>query len=251
MNVGKLIFLVIFTILFSSCAEYKMGNTNVKKEREYFSSTGFALIFEDYLYKQKVVNKKINNENLVVMHDFLKMNTLVRVTNPNNMKSVEAKIYRKAKYPKIFNLVISKKIASILELDVNNPYVEILEIKKNKTFVAKESKTYDEEKNVAQNAPVEEIQMNVLTQDEPKDTNKSKKSDNYILIISDFYFIDSANNLKDELNKKTKLNNISVKKINNKKYRLLAGPFENFNALKTTYISLNNLGFENLNIYRE
>ena len=46
------------------------------------------------------------------------------------------------------------------------------------------------------------------------------------------------------------MNNISVKKINNKKYRLLAGPFKNFNALKTTYISLNNLGFEILNIYK-
>ena len=47
------------------------------------------------------------------------------------------------------------------------------------------------------------------------------------------------------------MSNISVKKINNKKYRLLVGPFKNFNALKTTYISLNNLGFENLNIYTE
>ena len=54
-----------------------------------------------------------------------------------------------------------------------------------------------------------------------------------------------------ELIKKVNLKNISVKKINNNKYRLLAGPFENFNALKTTYISLNNLGFESLNVYRK
>jgi len=32
---------------------------------------------------------------------------------------------------------------------------------------------------------------------------------------------------------------------------LLVGPFNNFNALKTIYISLNNLGFEDLNIYME
>ena len=50
---------------------------------------------------------------------------------------------------------------------------------------------------------------------------------------------------------KNNFDKISVKKINNKKYRLLAGPFKNFNALKTTYISLNELGFENLNIYKE
>ena len=54
-----------------------------------------------------------------------------------------------------------------------------------------------------------------------------------------------------DLIKKTKMNNIYVKKINDKKYRLFVGPFENFNTLKTSYISLNNLGFENLNVYKE
>ena len=47
------------------------------------------------------------------------------------------------------------------------------------------------------------------------------------------------------------MNNFYVKKIKDNKYRLLIGPFKNFNALKTTYISLNELGFEGLNIYRE
>ena len=50
---------------------------------------------------------------------------------------------------------------------------------------------------------------------------------------------------------KTHINRFSVKKINDNKYRLSAGPFKNFNALKSIYISLNNLGFEDLNIYRE
>ena len=77
------------------------------------------------------------------------------------------------------------------------------------------------------------------------------KKSNFILVISDFYYEESAINLKKDLVKKTKMNNISVKKINNKKYRLLVGPFKNFNALKTAYISLNNLGFEDLNIYKD
>ncbi len=81
--------------------------------------------------------------------------------------------------------------------------------------------------------------------------NKKIKNNKFIILISDFYYHDSALNLKKELTIKTSLNNISVKKINDTKYRLLAGPFENFNALKTTYISLNNLGFEDLNIYNE
>ena len=47
------------------------------------------------------------------------------------------------------------------------------------------------------------------------------------------------------------MDNIYVKKINSKKHRLFIGPFKNFNALKTAYISLNNLGYEHLNVYRE
>ena len=74
---------------------------------------------------------------------------------------------------------------------------------------------------------------------------------NFILVISDFYYEDSANNLMTELIKKIKIDNISVKIINGQKYRLFVGPFKNFNALKNTYISLNNLGFEDLNIYSE
>ena len=115
---------------------------------------------------------------------------------------------------------------------------------------AKESNTFEEEKNVAGKAPVNEIKMDDLAKKDSK-VEKSGEKKNFILVISDFYYIDSANNLKKDLLKKININKISVKKINNNKYRLLVGPFENFNALKTTYISLNKLGFEGLNIYKE
>ena len=247
MNLKKISILFIVNIVLYSCADYRIE----KKEKLYYSSSGFALIYENNLYLQKVVNKKINNEDLSVMHNLLKINTPVRIINPDNSKVIETKIYKRANYPKIFNVVISQKIASILELDANNPFVEIIEIKKNKTFVAKKTNTYEEEKNVAEKAPVDEIKMDDLVYNEQGIKKKIFRNNNFILVINDFYYEDSAINLKNELVKKTKMNNISVKKINNGKYRLLVGPFKNFNALKTAYISLNNLGFENLDIYRE
>ena len=251
MNLNTIVLLLISTIFLNSCADYKTDRTTKKKEKQYYSSMGFALIYSDHHYLNKVINKKIKNDDSVAMHNLLKINTPIKIINPDNSKFIETKIYKKADYPKIFNVVISRKIASFLELDFNNPYVEIIETKKNKTFIAKKSETFEEEKNVSGKAPVDEIKMDVLVKDETKIEKKKIVSKNFILVISDFYFLDSANNLKKELLKKTKMSNISIKKINNKKYRLLVGPFKNFNALKTTYISLNNLGFENLNIYTE
>jgi hypothetical protein len=167
------------------------------------------------------------------------------------MKFLDINVNKKADFPKIFNIVITKDIADFLELDLNNPYVEILEVKKNKTFLAKESNIFDEEKNVAEKVPVDQVQMDDLNQNNDIAKEIKKKKSFYNLIISDFYYEDSAINLKNDLIEKTKMNNFLIVKINIKKYRLLSGPFEDFNALKSAYISLNNLGFENLMVNKK
>jgi len=252
MKLTKFIILFIFTITLSSCADYKGPKSKQNKKIDnYYSASGFVLIYNEDLYKKKIINKKMNNNDLLVMHNTLKKNTLVEITNPLNRKSVKIKVHKRANFPKIFHMVVSKKIATLLDLDFNDPFVEINQIKKNKKFIAKEGNTHEEEKNVADKAPVDEISMNDLSKNKIEKKKKLSKKINYVIVISDFYFEESANNLKLELMKKIELNDISVKKINNNKYRLLVGPFENFNALKTIYISLNNLGFENLDIYKE
>ena len=185
------------------------------------------------------------------MHSLLKKNTIIQIINPENSKVVQTKIFKKASYPKIFNIVLSKKIATILELDIDNPYVEVFEVKKNKTFIAKEGDIFEEEKNVAEVVTVNEVEMDDLSKEQLDVKKKSDKDNNFVLAISDFYYHDSAQNLKKELMIKTKINKFSVKKINANKYRLSVGPFKNFSALKSIYISLSNLGFEDLNVYKE
>ena len=233
-------------VILYSCADYKVQ----QKPKKYFSSKGFALVYDDNFFSEKVVNRKIKNNSLQTMHSFLKSNTPIKIINPENSKFIDTKISKNAKYPKIFNIVISKEIALFLELDPENPYVEVLETKKNKIFIAKKAITFDEEKNVADTVRIDEIKIDNLTENKlDNKKNKKIKSKNFLLIIGDFYYEDSASTLMKELRKKTKMNNINVKKINKTKYRLMVGPFKNFNALKIAYISLNNLGFENLNIY--
>ena len=249
----KHIKILIFSIsiYLYGCAGYEKSKTLNDNNKIYYSSSGFALVYDDSLYENKTVNKKINNHDIIVLHSTLKRNTPIRITNLNNSKYIDSKIYKRANYPKIFNIVISKKIANILNLDMENPLVEIIELKKNKTFIAKDSNIFEEEKNVAGKAPVDKIKVNDLTIEESIKERKESKKKKFILVISDFYYKDSAIDLKNDLIKKMKLNNIFIRKINNTKYRLLIGPFENFNALKNTYISLNNLGFESLNVYNE
>ena len=251
MNVVKFILFLFLSVTLNSCAYNNEATIKTESIQQLHQSTGFVLIYNDDLYKQKIVSKKLNNSEVQVLHSMLKKNSNIKIFNPDNLKSLNTKVTYKAKYPEFFDLVITQKIAELLKLDINYPFVEHMELKKNKTFIAKKSEIFEEEKNVSEKAPVDEIKMNDLTKNDTKTEKKSNKKNNFILVISDFYYEESAINLKKDLVKKTKMHNISVKKINNKKYRLLVGPFKNFNALKTTYISLNNLGFENLNIYRE
>ena len=77
----------LFIFILSSCADYKSNTKTIKKEKSYFSSTGFALIYEDNLYKQKILSRKINNENLEVIHRLLKINTPVKIFHKSNQEN--------------------------------------------------------------------------------------------------------------------------------------------------------------------
>ena len=251
MKLTKIIITLTSIVLLYSCADYKTQQAREGVEKNYYFSKGFALVYNEDLYYQKVVNKKFSDEKYGAMHNLLKVNTSVKIINPSNSKFLDIKISKKANYPKIFNIVLSRSAAFALELDMENPYVEVFETKKNKTFVAKEGNTFEEEKNVSKKVPVDEVKIDILTEQDVNTKKKIVKKNNFILVINDFYYFDSANDLKKVLREKIKVDNISIKKINNNKYRLFAGLFKSFNTLKTTYISLNNLGFDELNVYNE
>tara|TARA_B110000438_G_scaffold294236_1_gene335343 strand:- start:1261 stop:2004 length:744 start_codon:yes stop_codon:yes gene_type:complete len=242
--------LFFFTFLIFTLNSCVSNQSAVRTNKKFYSSTGFALIYDENLYKNGILKKSIKNNEVKTMHAVLKFNTKVKIVNPENNKFIETKISKKATYPNLFNIVISQEIAKILDLDTDNPFVEVLEIKKNKTFIAKKSNIFDEEKRVAQTAPIDEIVVNNLSKTNLTD-QKSGIKKNFFIIINDFYYSDSATNLKKEIISKKAINNIFIEKINDAKYRLSIGPFKNFKSLKSVYISLNNLGFDDLNIYKK
>ena len=203
----NLIYIYIFIFLFSCTQDMKIikKHSKVKVREPTYSSKGFALIYEDSIFERKIVNKKLNNDQNYVLHPFLKNNTLVSISNPFNSKSLTAKIRKTINYPSIYNIVITKKMADKLELDINNPYVEVLSIRKNDKFIAKEASIFDEEKKVASKVPVRSIDINEISISTPEIKVKKKKP-SYIIDIAEFYFLKSAEAVKNTFEKEANLN---------------------------------------------
>ena len=215
-----------------------------------YVNKGFALIYNENLYKQKIISKKISERSLTIFQKNLKINTQVKITNMLNNKSVIGMVGKNSKYPLFNNAVLSLRIAEELELDINQPYIEILEIIENSIFVAQKAKTYDEEKNVAVKAPVEGISINDLNIVK----NNYKKNFNtkfsYTIKIADFYFNDTAMMLLTRIKTETLIKNPKIKKISDKKYRVYIGPFTDINSLQKSYNDISILEFENIEIIK-
>ncbi len=243
----NLSYIYIFVFLFSCTQDMKIIKKPSKIKEPTFSSKGFALIYDNSVFENKIVDKKLNNSQNYVLHSFLKNNILVRISNPFNSKFLTAKIRKTNDYPSIYNIVITKKMADKLELDINNPYVEVLSIRENDKFIAKEASIFDEEKKVANKAPVTSINVNDMSTSTVKIKVK-KKEPSYIIDIAEFYFLESAETVKNRFEKEVNLESIKIKKISKNKFKLYSGPHASFNSVKDIYFSLNKLGFENLNI---
>ena len=104
---------------------------------------------------------------LVIFQKNLKKNTLVKIINRLNNRYLIATVGKKTNYPSFNNSVLSIRIAKELAINIEEPYVHIIEISKGSSFVAKKAKIYEEEKEVANKMPVDDISIN--------DLNKKKK----------------------------------------------------------------------------
>ena len=245
-------YLFIFVILFiSNCTSINLNNNKTSLMlKNNFSNKGFALIYSENLYKQKIISKKINERNLIIFQKNLKINTQVKITNILNNKSIIGTVGKNSMYPSFNNSVLSIRIADELDLDINQPYVEILEILENSIFVAQKAKTYDEEKNVAVKAPVDDISINDLNLKKKKDDKNVNMNFSYTIKIADFYFKDTALMMLNRIDAESPTNKPKIIKISDKKYRVYLGPFNNINSLQKSYNDISILQFENIEIIK-
>ena len=233
--------IIIFFIFFFSCVP--IYNKNIS-----YNSSGFALIFNEQDYINKKINKKLNNDNFEVAHRILKPGTIVRITNPSNKNSMVTKIKKRAEFPTLYNLLISKSIADKLDLKSNDPFIELISVKKNKSFVAQETKIFKEEKKIHSSAPVEKVKIDNISK---KNKIEARSKITYSIIIGEFYSLKSVNELKGLLAKNL---NIDIRKFKTNKTKmnviLKTGPYNSLKSIEVDYVKLKKYGFEELDILR-
>ena len=249
MNYKNFLFLLIF--IFNSCSSNMTSEKfNEKLKLHGFKNNGFALIYDENLYKNEIISSKLNDRELLIFQKNLKKGSVVKIKNNLNNKSIIAKVGKKAQYPAFNNSVITKRLASSIELDLNEPYVEITEILNRSSFIAKKAKTFEEEKNVANKAPVESISINDLNSNKKKVDKVNKKKFSYIIKIADFYFHDSAMLMIERIEQETTVNRINLKTLTKTNYRVFLGPFNDLNSLKKAFNDISLLNFENIEIIK-
>jgi len=243
--------LVVIFLLFANCT---INNHSVDKKntilKKGFSNKGFALVFNQKDYDNGLISNKIDERSLIVFQKNLKTNTPVKITNILNNKSLIAEIGKTSNYPAFNNSVISIRIADELDLNIDEPYIEIIEISKNSMFIAKKAKTFDEEKNVAKKAPIKSIDINDLNTINEKEKKIFKRKFSYEIKIADFFFNDTAKLMVSRIINETVVKNPKIKKINKEKYRVFLGPFDKIYSLQKSYNDISILEFENIEIIK-
>ena len=139
------------------------------------------------------------------------------------------------KFSDFYNSILSLRIAEELELNLEEPYVELTLISKDSIFIAKKAKTFEEERSVAEKAPIDGITINDLNvkNDQTKIIQNSNFS--YFIKVADFYYKKTANIMIDRIKKETSIKNPKIIKLSPTKYRVLIGPFNDIKSLRESF----------------
>ena len=246
----RILFIMFFLV---SCEQNNLNKKTINQDTVVkYKNSGFTLVYDSVLKEEKKITKKIDNRSLLIFHKSLKKNSLVKVINPSNQKTLIAKVIsNKAKFSDFYNSVITLRIAEELSLDLKEPYIHLVLISQNSTFIAKKAKTFKEEENVAEKVPVDGIQIDNLSEaNQQKNEETKDKIFGYSIKVADFYYKESALNMSDRIINETNIKNPIIKTISNTKYRVLLGPFNDIKKLEDSFNEIKSLNFENIEILK-
>ena len=245
----RLIIFLLSCLFLNNCEQSsynKSKKINIDIENKYRNS-GFALVNNNNFTNFK----KLEPRSLSIYHKSLKKKSMVKIINPENNKYLIAQVKsNRIEFSNFYNSVLSSRIAEELELNPNEPYVEITLISNNSTFVAKKAKMFEEEKTVAEKAPVDGIQINDLNNKKIKKNESKNEKFSYLIKVADFYYKDTAQIMINKIKNQTSINNLNIIKLSKTKYRVSIGPFNDIKSLKDSFEKMNSFNFENLEILK-
>ena len=244
-NLIIVFFLSLFLYSCENIPSNKSKKNNIKIDNVYKNS-GFALAYND-----KLNIKKLENRSLSIFHKSLKKKSIVKITNPENGNFLIANVKsNRVKFSNFYNSILSLRIIEELELDLKEPYVEIILIPKGSAFIAKKAKMFDEERTVAEKAPVDGIQINDLNDKKKNKKPVINKNFSYSIKVADFYFRDTALMMISRIKAESSIENLTINKLSETKYRVLIGPFNDIKSLKDSFEKISSFNFENLEVLK-
>jgi len=250
----KILIIIIFAYFLVGCEQNKLNKIEIdKKTFDKYKNSGFALVYNKELKAKKKITKKLDNRSLLIFHKNLKKNSFVKITNPTNQKTIIAEVVsNQVQFSDFYNCVISLRIAEELSLDLYEPYVDLILISQDSSFIAKKAKTFEEEKKIAEKAPIDGIQIdNLGSENLQKNDPTKEKFFNYSIKIADFYYKDSAKSMSDRIINETNIKNPIIKTLSKTKYRVLLGPFNDIKKLEESFNEIKSLDFENIEILKD
>ncbi len=197
----------------------------------------FFIIFlsctSNYSIYEKKGFAKINNNNKIISP--LPKGTLFKITNIKNKKSVVITTNDFSKNLGSRIIVLPEKISQELKLNKSLPLIHIQSLRKNKIFIAKKTKIYEQEKRVDKKVEIEKIGIMNLSKDK-------RNKDRIYLNFGPFYNKIYANQLYKILKLKFNKKNLVFKDYQDKNYIISIGPLKNLKEFDKIYLKLGRIG---------
>ena len=248
----KYFLIIIYLFFLAGCEQYDLNKKTLNQDKQFkYKNSGFTLVYNKSINLKKITNK-FDNRSFLIFHKSLKKDSLVKITNPSNQKTVIAKVIaNNVKFSEFYNSIITSRVADELSLDLNEPYIDLVLISPNSTFIAKKAKTFEEERKIAEKAPVEGIEIDNLGEEKQiNNETLNKDSFKYSIKIADFYYEDTAKSMINKIINETNTKNPMIIKLSKTKYRVLLGPFNDIKKLIKSFNEIKLLNFENLEILK-
>ena len=200
--------IILFFLIISSCSS----------NFSFYESKGFA---------------SASKQNLIITS--LPKGTLLKITNHENKNSKIIKTDKQSNTLGSRVILLPIEIYKKLNLDKQYPLVYLESVRENKSFIAKETKTFESERNVQNKIKLNKVE--IVSLDEESNSNKK-----IYLNFGPFYFKIYAETLIKTINLSLKNKDIILRQYKDKNYIVSIGPLNNLNEYDKIYLSLKKIG---------